>query len=56
MTNDEMEKVTNYLSGQLRQVPGIDSSFIRKCVTAINSLGDPEVESKIHKLIRFIGK
>jgi hypothetical protein len=54
LTNQEIEVLVTKIYGRVRNIPGIDQNFIRKCLQGIASLSDNEVEEKIKLLAKFI--
>jgi hypothetical protein len=54
VTSDEINLLTDKLYGRFRNIPGIDRTFIQKCVLGISALGDPDVEAKIKYLSNFL--
>ena len=54
LTNQEIEILATKIYGRVRNIPGIDQTFIRKCLQGIASLSDNEVEEKIKLLAKFI--
>lgn len=54
MTTEEINQLTEKLYSRFKHIPSIDRSFIYKCVYAISSLGDPDVDAKIRRLGNFL--
>jgi hypothetical protein len=54
MDSQELEKLVAKLYNKFKGAPGIDPDFIRKCLTGINALGDPEIETKICHLMGLL--
>jgi hypothetical protein len=54
MDSQELEKLVAKLYNKFKGAPGIDPDFIRKCLTSINALGDPEIENRIFRLMSLL--
>lgn len=51
MTQQELDKLIEKLCRKFKGTPGIDRDFIQKCLGCIADLNDPEVETKLFKLL-----
>ncbi|MGE5581960.1 MAG: hypothetical protein ACM3X9_05410 [Bacillota bacterium] len=54
MTAAEIEMITERIYARVRNIPGVDKLFIRKCLQGISSLNDNDVDEKIKLLAKFI--
>ena len=54
MTLDEINQLTDRFYAKVRRIPGIDRTFIYKCLLGIASLNDPDVEAKLRLLINLL--
>lgn len=54
MTSDEINLLTDKIYSRVRNIPGVDRTFIKKCIRGISAMKDPEVEAKIKQLARFL--
>lgn len=53
MTNEEIEKFTEKVYPKIKNIPGLDKSFIRKCLEGVSALGDKETEEKLKNLFKL---
>jgi hypothetical protein len=54
LTYEEIEQVSTRIYATVKNIPGVDQNFIRKCLQGISALADPEVDQKIKNLARFL--
>jgi hypothetical protein len=54
MTNEEINQLTEKVYPRVKNVPGLDKEFIRKCLMGISLLHDPQVEEKLRSLARLL--
>jgi hypothetical protein len=54
LINEDINRYTDKIFAKVGNVPGIDRTFIQKCLVGISSLNDQEVENKIRQLMLFL--
>ena len=54
MTEDELTKITEFLFHRVKNIPGIDRRFIRKCLIGLDNMGDKEVKAKLKQLKKLL--
>lgn len=52
MTDEEITGLSERIYRKSGKALGIDKNFIRKCLLALSSLGDKEVDLKIREIFR----
>ncbi|HEX3048294.1 MAG TPA: hypothetical protein VHY08_26315 [Bacillota bacterium] len=54
MTNEEINQLTERIFPRVKNVPGLDKEFLRKCLMGISLLHDPQVEERIRNLAKLL--
>jgi hypothetical protein len=54
MVNEDINRYADKIYAKVGNIPGIDRTFIQKCLLGISSLNDQEVENKIRQLMMFL--
>lgn len=54
MTNEELEQATEKIYTKIKNIPGVDRNFVKKCLFGISSLGDKDVDNRIELLLRLL--
>jgi hypothetical protein len=54
LTYEEIEQVSTKIYAKVKNIPGLDKDFVKKCLQGISALADPDVDQKIKYLARLL--